>query len=101
MAGILAAGFTAGWTTKTWQSNSAKYIAEQAAAAAVEKKEVEQAEVAKHVEKRLQELRANERTIEKHIPKIIDRPIYNVECIDNDGLDIINGKLFKPETSGD
>tara|TARA_R110000772_G_scaffold8737_2_gene28921 strand:- start:2341 stop:2685 length:345 start_codon:yes stop_codon:yes gene_type:complete len=41
------------------------------------------------LENRLQELKANERIIERERIKIVDRPVYFNECLDADGLQII------------
>jgi len=42
------------------------------------------------VDKKLGELRANEKTIEREKVKIIDRPVYNNQCLDDDGVSLIN-----------
>lgn len=54
--------------------------------------------IATTLEKRLQELKANERVIEREKIKIIDRPIYHNECIDNDGLRLLNKQRSKQNT---
>lgn len=41
------------------------------------------------LEKKLGELRANEKVIERERIKIIDRPIYSQQCLDADGLLLI------------
>jgi hypothetical protein len=51
--------------------------------------------VAATLEEKLKELKANERIIEREKLKIIDRPIYLNECIDTDGLDLINKQRTK------
>lgn len=48
-----------------------------------------EAHTASIVEKRLQELKANEKVIERERVKIVDRPIYSNECLDADGLFLI------------
>ena len=48
-----------------------------------------EAHTASIVEKRLQELKANEKVIERERVKIVDRPIYSNECLDLDGLFLI------------
>lgn len=49
-----------------------------------------ESEVARQVEIKLQELRANETIIERHINTIVERPVYRNNCIDDDGLLLIN-----------
>lgn len=48
-----------------------------------------EAHTASIVEKRLQELKANERVIERERIKLVDRPVYSNECLDADGLLLI------------
>lgn len=48
-----------------------------------------EAHTASIVETRLQELKANEKVIERERVKIVDRPIYSNECLDLDGLFLI------------
>lgn len=48
-----------------------------------------EAHTASIVESRLQELKANERVIERERIKLVDRPVYSNECLDADGLLLI------------
>lgn len=48
-----------------------------------------ESEVAKNVEERLQQLTANETVIERERVQIVERPVYNNVCIDEDGLRLI------------
>lgn len=41
------------------------------------------------LEEKLASLRANERTIEREKLQIIDRPVYRNECLDADGLQLV------------
>ena len=57
--------------------------------AAAEEREAflkKEARVAAVVEQKLAGLRANERVIERERTKIVDRPVYRVDCIDDAGL---------------
>lgn len=60
--------------------------ANKAIAAAMER----ESKISADLEKRLQELKANERVIEREKIKIVDRPVYQSVCLDADGLRIIN-----------
>ena len=48
-----------------------------------------EAHTASIVESRLQELKANEKVIERERIKLVDRPVYSNECLDADGLLLI------------
>lgn len=101
IGGLIGIGFTVGWQVKDWHGDSIELAAEKAAQVVIEVERNYESKVAKKVEERLRELRANERIIEKQIPKIIERPVYNIECIDSDGLDIINGRLPTSSATGE
>ncbi|MBT9146155.1 MAG: hypothetical protein DDT42_02037 [candidate division WS2 bacterium] len=55
--------------------------------------------VATKLEERLKELKANERIIEREKLKIIDRPIYLNECIDDDGLQLLNKQRSRQDAN--
>lgn len=88
---LLGVAFWTGWTVRGWQVKSVELAILHAAQATAATWSANETELAKTVNEKLQGLRANERIIEKRIPQIVDRPIYNVECVDHDGLRIING----------
>lgn len=60
-------------------------------------------EIVDKVDKRLDELRANEKVIEREKLKIVDRPVYRNQCLDDDGVSLINqarlGKARVPDSS--
>lgn len=45
--------------------------------------------IAKKVEDKLAELKANERIIEREINNVVERPVYRTSCLDGDGLQIL------------
>jgi hypothetical protein len=45
--------------------------------------------IASLVEERLQELKANERVLERERVKIVEKPVYNISCIDEEGQALI------------
>lgn len=87
---VALAVFAAGWQTRTWYEDSKDLAEQKATEEAIEAFTIVQRQVAEQVGNRLQELRANEKTIERWETKIVDRPVYNVSCIDDDGLRIIS-----------
>jgi hypothetical protein len=86
---LLALAFGAGWRTK------AAFVAERDLAIVEAKQEfidayqVAESGKAKILEDKLADLRANERIIEREKYKIIDRPVYLNNCLDIDGLRLV------------
>jgi hypothetical protein len=79
----LVVGFGSGWQVHGWKIDSENAAIKQAAA------QVEQA-VAATLEKKLSQLKANQTVVRHETEKVIERPIYNNVCIDDDGVRIIN-----------
>jgi hypothetical protein len=104
---LLCAGliFGAGWRVK------GAFIAERDLAIAEAKEEFitvyKDAEKGKAdlLEKKLGELKANEKTIIREREKIVDRPVYRNECIDADGVRLIesarNGEANTVKSTGE
>lgn len=88
-AAVLAISFGAGWRVK------AAFIAERDLALADAKTEfldayrTAESGKAQILETKLADLRANERVINNEIIKVVDRPVYLNECLDADGLRLI------------
>jgi hypothetical protein len=86
---LVAVGFGAGWRTK------GAFVAERDLATLEARNEMVntfrslEGEVSKTVEAKLAGLRANERVIEHEKIKLVDRPVYNSECLDADGVALI------------
>lgn len=85
IAAALSTAAIAGWTSRDWYQS---HIDEQ-------QREIEEAfrqgesKIALRVEAKLDGLKQNERVIERHTREIVKRETYRVECIDDDGLRII------------
>lgn len=86
---IIVATFIAGWQVK------GAFVAKEQLGIQLAKEEFikayqeGEAHTASIVETRLQELKANERVIERERIKLVDRPVYSNECLDLDGLFLI------------
>ena len=86
---VIIGSFIAGWQVK------GAFVAKRDLAIVEAKKEFidayQKAETARATafESKLQELRANEKIIERERIKLIDRPVYSNECLDADGLLLI------------
>lgn len=87
---IFLGSFFLGYKYHSYESDSESLVALQAAKEVSRTFEQRESEIARVVEEKLSTLRANERVIEKRTREIVERPIYLSQCIDQDGLDIIN-----------
>lgn len=97
---IAVALLAAGWFSRGWYDDSRMLAAERTQQAVLNAAMQRESETAKAVERRLQELKANERVITQEVPKIIVRDVYRNVCIDSDGLQLIerarSGNPAKP-----
>lgn len=88
-----------GWLCRGWQEDSedlAQLGAAQQAIAAFEQKE---SLTAAAVEKRLAELNANQTVIVREKIKLVENPVYNVDCLDPSGLQLINRSKARGDTT--
>jgi len=99
IAAIIYTGsvFASGWQVKSWQVDSLTLAIEKAAQKATEKERSKYADHAAEVERILTEKSIHERVIETQLQPIIKREVYQNNCIDDDGLDIINGMFTGPQ----
>lgn len=92
-AGVLglAIGFGSAWQTQDWRygAKEAKRLAAIEATADKDDKGTKVAATGLESDKAKIEIRY--RTITKTVTKFIDRPIYQNTCLDQDGIDAING----------
>lgn len=86
----LCACTVGGWTMRGWYEQAKDLAGQQGAQAAIDAAMKRESGIASALEARLQELKANERVIEREKIKIVDRPVYQSACLDADGLRIIN-----------
>lgn len=88
-----------GWFVRGWYEDSKDLAAEKAVKEATGEFRQSEQRIAETLEMKLAEVRTNERVIEKWRTQIVDRPIYHVECIDDDGLSLINGIIPEAGTA--
>ena len=86
---VLLIAFLAGWQVNGWRLAAEKATAEEARQAMIDAFREEEAKAAAVLEQKLKELRANEKVIERERIKLVDRPVYSNECLDTDGLQLI------------
>jgi hypothetical protein len=78
-----------GYKYNDYKRDSEYSAAKEAAEFVIRAEQNRESEIAKIMNKKLEQLNANERIIERERIKLVDRPIYNVECIDDEGLELI------------
>jgi hypothetical protein len=93
-AAVLIGVFLAGWHVRGWKADSDELIAQKASARTVEVFREHEANVAKTLEEKLAQLKANSKVVERHYEtqKVFERPVYRNECVDDDGLRYIEAK---------
>lgn len=101
LSGItILASFYAGYVYSTYQYKSEaldNLLQEQSILKEYMERE---SEIASVVEERLSTLSANERVLERERLKIVEKPVYNISCIDEQGKDIIR-KYAEGQTKQD
>ena len=90
IAVVMASCSLLGWSGRGWYEDSADLAELRGAQAAIDAAMKRESSIAGALEIRLQELKANERVIERETVKIVNRPVYQSVCLDADGLRIIN-----------
>lgn len=90
--------FITAWQVKSWQVASIELAAQKAAEIATARERSAYAEHADKVEKILTNTAIKERVIETKLQPIIKREVYQNNCMDDDGLDLINGMFTRQES---
>lgn len=86
---VIIAAFIAGWVVKGAFDDSAELAAQKARQQLIDELRENEAHLANILERKLAELKANEKTIIRERTKLVDRPVYHNECIDADGVQLI------------
>jgi carboxylesterase type B len=86
---IVIVSFTAGWVIKGAFDDSAELAAQKAREALIKELRDNEAHIANILERKLQELKANEKTIIRERTKLVDRPVYHNNCMDADGVQLV------------
>ena len=101
---IVATAFVAGWVVKGAFDDSAELAAQKARTALIEELRQNEEHIANILEQRLKDLRANEKTIIREREKLVNRDVYHNECLDADGVRLIEraraGKTDTGKPSG-
>lgn len=80
----------AGWYFRGLLEDSRDLAELQGAQAAIEASMARESSIASALETRLADLKANERVIEREKIKVVDRPVYRADCLDADGVRLVN-----------
>ena len=86
-----------GWWTRGLAEDRQDLAELRALNAAIESAMNRESAIAGALEKRLSELQANQTVIEREKLKIIDRPIYHNDCLDADGVLLVNRSKTRPD----
>ena len=97
---IIVVSFIAGWQIKGAFIAKRDLAIKEAQEAMLKELQENEAHIANILELKLQDLKANEKVIERERIRIIDRPVYHNECLDADGLRLIEqARTGKTSTS--
>lgn len=86
----LALGLVLGWKTKGAFVDSAELHAQKAREGVLVQLRERENAIADQLAKRMAAAQVKERVIERERIKIVDRPVYNNVCLDDDGVQLIN-----------
>lgn len=87
--GVLFLGLTIGYTINDWKRDSQDLRIKESLNLILQEQQDFQLKEALAFEKRLKEIKNNERIIHTKEKEVVERPIYISDCIDVDGLSII------------
>lgn len=97
----LALGFLGGWKTEAWRHDAAQLDAQRAATAKFKRdeKRVDVAAVGHEEFKAKEEIVYVDRV--RIVTKLVDRPVYRNQCIDDDGVRLLNDAIAGRPTAGE
>lgn len=95
---LAVGGFGAGWQVKSWQVDSVELAATTAANTIAKEEAKRESKIAKDVVAALNAATIKERHYYHKTHEVTKREIYSKECIDADGLLIIDGLRRMPGT---
>jgi len=89
-ATLLALCLAAGWAARGWYEDAQRLTAERAIQQAIDAAMARESEIAAVVERRMAQLQANERVIDRGIIREIEKPIYRRVCLEPDAIRLLN-----------
>lgn len=102
---IIVATFFVGWNSRSWYESSIREAAIQAQRDALDAAMNRESGIAKAVEARLAELKANQTVIDRGVIREIIKPEYRTVCLPNSGVRLLNaaarGESIPAELAGE
>jgi hypothetical protein len=99
-ATVLVVTFYSGWHIKSMQIDAKNSAILEAKAAFIDSYRIAEAKQAATLENTLATLKANEKVIYHETQKIVTRNVYKRECIDDDGVQLIeSARAGKADTA--
>lgn len=89
LAVVVVGSFIAGWQVKGAFVAKRDLAIAEAKESMIKELQSSEAHIANILEVKLKDLKANEKIIERERIKLVDRPVYSNECLDADGLLLI------------
>lgn len=89
LAAIVAI-FATGWTTRGWYEASKTQAAKDAQAKAEKAAQARESEIAAVVEEQLTKVNESRGVVYRETVKVVNRPVYQSDCLDAAGLSLIN-----------
>jgi len=87
---IVAASFLSGWKVNAWKNDAAMLKMQKEMEKAQREYKSQETKKAQELQGQLQTLRKKERALKNEVFQLIQKPIYQRDCFDNDGLLLIN-----------
>lgn len=90
VAVLLSSCVAVGWQVRGWYEDSERLAVKEMADEMIRRSRLREADIAAAVNNALSSAVLKERTVVRELQPIVERPVYEVNCIDADGLDLIN-----------
>lgn len=93
--------FASGWTTRGWYEASKAQAVKDAQAKAEKAAQARESEIAAVVEEQLTKVNESRGVVYRETVKVVNRPVYQSDCLDAAGLSLINQAAGYPTESID
>lgn len=90
VAVLLFSCVAVGWQARGWYEDSERLAVKEMADEMIRRSRLREANIAAAVNSALSSAVLKERTVVRELQPIVERPVYEINCIDADGLDLIN-----------
>ena len=93
--------FASGWTTRGWYEASKAQAAKDAKAKAEKAAQARESEIAQVVEDQLTKVNESRGVVYRETVKVVNRPVYQSDCLDAAGLSLVNQAAGYPAEPAD